>query len=102
MEKKKGKNSRTPTLYVATFNIDGGENEELRGVNKAKLLDLVRRTVKDRAGEGGNGYFEVRKVYTEEERRKLSIPDGINGMVDQRTSLVNGYWKTETPFKEYF
>ena len=93
---------RAPTKFVATFRVEDGDMEEMTGPNKAKLVDLVKKTIKERAGEDGNGYFEVRKVYTDEDRKRLAVPEGRRGQVDQRTTLTRGKWKMETPFKEYF
>lgn len=98
----KGKSPKPSTLYVASYMINDDEKKELRGVNKAQLVDLVRKTIREEAGLDGSGYFELCKIYTEEERCKLSIPDNVRGIVDQRTRLTNGRWSVETPFKEYF
>ena len=98
----KGRSTKTATLYVASYTINDGEKKELRGANKAQLVDLVRKTIREEAGLDGSGYFELCKIYTEEERCKLSIPDNVRGIVDQRTTFTNGRWSMETPFKEYF
>jgi hypothetical protein len=93
---------RTPTRFICTFSVNGKEEAKKEGPNKFNLLFDVKKILKEKVGKEGIGNIEIRKVYTDGERKKMSIPDNIHGIVEKRITLKNGKWMDKTPFKEYF
>lgn len=93
---------RYPTKYIANFQINDGEKQTKESPNLHILIAEVRRHVREQAGVDGTGYFEVFKIFTDEERKARRIPEKIKGQVNRRSWLKNGKWKLDTPFKEYF
>lgn len=94
---------RMPTKFVATFSVNDGNVETMEHANKSKMVDELRKIIREQAGESGCGQYEIRKVYTSEERKLLSVPDNINGQVIELADFSNGRrWTCERPFKKYF
>lgn len=94
---------RIPTKFIATFSVNGGNEETMERPNKAKMAEELRKTIRNRAGEDGNGQYEIRKIFTDEERSKMPIPNNIKGQIIELATFTNGKnWSYERPFKKYF
>ena len=94
---------RIPTKFIATFSVNGGNEETMERPNKAKMVDELRKIIRERAGESGNGRYEIRNIFTTEERSKMPIPDDIKGQIIELATFINGKnWSCERPFKKYF
>ncbi|PTL34632.1 hypothetical protein C7120_09025 [Prevotella sp. oral taxon 376] len=92
-----------PTKFVATFSVNSGNEEIMERPNKAKMADELRKIIRKRAGENGNGQYEIRKMFTDEERSKMHIPDDIKGQIIELGTFTNGKnWSYKRPFKKYF
>ena len=46
---------RIPTKFVAIFGVNGGNEETMERPNKAKMAEELRKIIRKRAGENGNG-----------------------------------------------
>ena len=94
---------RMPTKFVATFSVNDSKVETMEHANKSKMVDELRKIIREQAGESGCGQYEIRKVYTSEERKHLSVSDDITGQIIELANFSNGRrWTCERPFKRYF
>lgn len=94
---------RLPTLFVATFKVNDGNTETMNGPNAAKMSAELHKIIREKAGDDGSGQYEIRKIYTDKERQKHSIPDSIHGQIIETATFINGKkWVVEKPFKKYF
>lgn len=93
---------RFPTKYIATYSINGGEKVQIESPNLYLLDKQVRDIIKERMSENGFAEFDIRKMFSEQERNVRKIPDRIHGEIDRHVLYENGKWKYSRFFKNYF
>ena len=72
---------RPQPKFIASYSANEGKKENAEGVNRAKLAALVRKMIREKAGDTGTGEYELRKLFIKEERERLSIPESITGKI---------------------
>ena len=93
---------RFPTKYIATYSINGGEETHLESPNLHLLDKQIRHIIKGNVDENGFAEFEIRKIFSEQERNKRNIPDRIHGEIDRHVLYKNGKLKYDKFFRNYY
>ncbi|UEA63026.1 hypothetical protein LK429_00095 [Hoylesella buccalis] len=93
---------RFPTKYIATYSINGGEEIRLESPNLHLLDKQVRHIIKGNVDEKGFAEFEIRRIFSDQERHARNIPDRIHGEIDRHVLYKNGKWKYDKFFRNYY